>query len=153
MKTALAARPSSTLKLAAAVLACMAQQTKSETCPAVMNHYSVPLRRDADWQLILLLFSCVAILFLIIGMVAGWKLRAWWESTAPQAAGAAAPRAAPLAIVDAPRSPRGLEAAPPRAVATRTMNTQSQTRYTYWTENPRFVPLGEREQGCWELAR
>ena len=142
VKTALAARPSSSLKLATAVLACMAQQTKSETCPAVMHH-SVPLRGDTDWHLVLVLFSCVAVLFLMIGLVAGWKLRAWWSDLVAPAAGTIAPRAAPaLAIADVAR---------PTTLVTK--STQSQTRFTYWTVNPRFVPLAEREHGCWELAR
>ena len=137
------------MKLAAAVLACMAQQTKSETCPAVVPH-SVPLRGDADWHFILVPFVCVAVLFLLIGLVAGWTLRAWWSDLVVPAAStiAPAPRAAPaLAIADAPRSAQGLVAvARPTTLATK--STQSQTRFTYWTVNPRFVPLPEREHGC-----
>ena len=95
----------------------------------------------------------VAGFILAVGMYAGWKLRAWWENFAPQPAGAVAPLSEQLAIVAAPRSPRGLEAARPRTVALRTVSTQSQTRYSFATENPRFVPLPDREQGCWELAR
>ena len=160
VKTMLAARPSCSLKLAAAVLACMAGQTKSESCPAVATH-AVPLHGDGDWSIVLMPVFFVAMVFLAIGLVAGWQLRGWWIDLLAPAAGSIAPRAVPAAaaFADAPRyqlalAAPALAAQPYRATtSSATKSTQSQTRYTYWTENPRFVPLSDREQGCWELAR
>ena len=32
---------------------------------------------------------------------------------------------------------------------TRTIQTQSQTKFTWWCETQRFTPLGDRDQGAW----
>jgi hypothetical protein len=169
VKTALASRPSSGVKLAAAVLAHLTGQAKagaisvigggdiaaacqSEICLAE-QFQSVPHREQADWQYILAMMVFVAGFVLAVGVYAGWKLRVWWESSATQSIGAVAPQAQQSAISAAPRSPRGLAGARPYTVATRTVSTQSQTRYSFATKNPRFVPLPDHEQGCWELAR
>ena len=45
------------------------------------------------------------------------------------------------------RHPRVLKAKP----ESRTVATQSQTTYKYKYREPRFKPLGEDEQGVWEL--
>ena len=37
--------------------------------------------------------------------------------------------------------------------ATRTVATQSQTKYTWWHVTPRFVPLLERDEGAWPEGR
>jgi len=74
--------------------------------------------------------ALMVLMILAIGIAVGWNLRAWYAENK------IVPPAATLP-----------------AATTATKCTQSQTRYTYWRQSPRFVPLAEHEQGCWELAR
>ena len=160
VKTLLATRPSCGLKLASAVLACMAVETKSESCPAVVA-YPRPLREEEDWHAILVQVLLIAMVFMTIGFVAGWKIRGWWSGLWAPAAVGIAPHAASLAalglaaplVLPAPLAAPRLAAAPLAAPPMATKSTQSQCRYTYWWTKPQFVPLAASEHGCWELAR
>ena len=39
-----------------------------------------------------------------------------------------------------------------RTKSARTMSTQSQVKYTWWTSHPRFTPLGVRDHGAWTTS-
>ena len=66
-----------------------------------------------------LLVWLIAVILLAIGVAVGWRLRGKFDEMR-----------------------KG-------AKKTRAVQVQSQTRYTWWTETPRFVPLPERESGAW----
>ena len=67
----------------------------------------------------------VMLLCILLGCVGGWHLRGWLTT--------------PTKAIRGP--------APKKQV--KTMMVQSQTRYAWDRAEPRFVPLGEREQGAW----
>jgi hypothetical protein len=135
VKAALVTRPASGVKLAAALLACMAEGADTQACPV-----AIPLKQAESensvgmaWIVVILF---VAMLILAFGFWAGWKVRGLVER-APTTVPVVAPVARPI-VAPAERA---------------TKSTQAPTRYTWWTREPRFVPLAEREHGCWELAR
>ena len=78
---------------------------------------------DSMMWLYVMLFMMM--LFMLLGCVGGWHLRGWLTVPAK-----------------AVRGP-----APKKQV--KNMMCQSQTRYAWDRADPRFVPLGEREQGAW----
>jgi len=73
-------RPGSGVKLAAAVLAFMAGGVKSDTC-ALTAYQSEPHPEQASWWHIMWMPMIVAGLISLAGMIAGWKLRAWWTGS------------------------------------------------------------------------
>ena len=137
VKAALVTRPASGVKLAAALLACMAAGADTQACPVAIPLKQVESENSVGMAPISA-FLFVAMLLLVCGFWAGWKVRGWVER-APTTVAVVAPVAGPGVA--------------PRQVERATKSTQAQTRYTWWTREPRFVPLAEREHGCWELAR
>jgi hypothetical protein len=65
----------------------------------------------------------------LVGLLWGWRLRGWRSD------------------LGAPKKEKVRGPAPKKQV--RTMMSQAQTRYAWDRAEPRFVPLGEREQGAW----
>ena len=120
LATASVLRPSSGVKLAAAVWAYLTGQAKaSETCPT-----SILVKENDEVASSFRPVMVLVVFCLLIGFAIGWVLRTWYDEKKQKP-----------------------------TVMMLTKSTQSQTRYTYATENPRFVPLGDRDHGCWELAR
>ena len=131
VKTALVLRPSSGVKLAAAVWAYLTGLGRSsEVCSA-----AILVKENNETDSSLRLVMILVVVCLLVGFVFGWIVRAKYDEKKQVATVAVVVPVAPVAAVQTTKS------------------TQSQTRYTYWTVNPRFVPLGDREHGCWELAR
>ncbi len=62
---------------------------------------------------------CVIGICILINLVLGWKLRGWCGDSKKE------------------------------AKRSRSVKTQSQTRYAWDRSEPRFVPLAERDQGSW----
>lgn len=105
-KTALATRPNSSVKLAAAVLACLMGSTRSESCHEIALSSPGPFQREAGPFTFLLPLLLLAVACLLDGAVAGWKLRGWWLDR-PWLVVAAPPPPQPqsgsaLAIADGP---------------------------------------------------
>ena len=99
--------------------------TISKTCLVAIPGMTTT-REDFDRQFIVMPFFLVAQLFLVIGLLADWMVeRTELVPTMPT---------------------RELVAVVTTTTST-TKSTQFPTRYTYWTIEPRFASLAEREHG------
>ena len=136
---AVLATKSSGVKLAAAALACMEAGTNFETCPIAIPGMTRE-REDFDGQFIVMPFDLAALLFLAIGVWADWS---WMVECAELVT---TPTRTLVAVVTTTTTPtRELVAVV--TTTTTTKSTQFPTRDTYWTREPRFVLLAEREHG------
>ena len=149
VKTALVLRPASGPKIAAAILMAMPTGSKAEG-----TRYTQPAHEvDYSWivWLMMLILTTISGLF-------GWWLRGkfenLWSTTSTTVVTSASSSLASSSLTSsssASASPTiPMSSTLTGTIQTRTMQTQSQVKFTWWHAQARFTPLGEREHGAWK---
>ena len=126
-----------TLALAVALGDLMQRGSSQElSVAAVEQSLSVDVAASSYWSFttLLKLAALTMLVVFLVGMGCGWKLRGWLYQPKKKF-----PSVASAASGGSRKRSKGVD-----------KSTQSQVRYTWYNQQPRFTPLGDYGHGCWD---